>query len=70
MDGATAIPAALAVEQILEQPLPPGVHPPEMVVDPVRILAALIEHCEPRRSSVDELAPVSIAPAVTPPGAT
>ena len=70
MDGATAIPAALAIEQILEQPLPPGVHPPEAVVDPMRMLAALIEHCEPRRSSVDELAPVSITPAVTPPGAS
>ena len=64
MDGATAISVALAVEQILEQPLPPGVHPPEEVIDPVRMLTALIDHCGPRRSSVDELAPVCIAPVV------
>ncbi len=58
MDGATAIPAVLAVAQLLERPVPPGVHPPDAVIDGDRLLADLLAWCTPRPASADELAPV------------
>ncbi|MBK9178685.1 MAG: saccharopine dehydrogenase NADP-binding domain-containing protein [Acidimicrobiales bacterium] len=58
MDGATAIPAVLAVAQLLDHPAPAGVHPPDAVVDGGRLLADLLPWCTPSPASADELAPV------------
>ncbi len=62
MDGATAIPAALAVRQLLEHLPSPGVHAPERVIDADRLLSELIPHCRPVVGSLDALAPVVVAP--------
>lgn len=61
MAAATAIPAVLAIAQLLEQPLPPGVHPPETVIDGDRLLTDLLPHCDGTFASLDELAPVTEA---------
>lgn len=58
MAAITAIPTVLAVAQLLDRPLPPGVHPPEQVIDPTTLLTGLVPHCDPPASTVDELAPV------------
>jgi saccharopine dehydrogenase-like NADP-dependent oxidoreductase len=62
MDGITAIPAVLAIRQLLERPIAPGVHAPEAVIDPDQLLHDLLPHCEPAVGSVDELAPLAISP--------
>lgn len=62
MDGATSIPAALAVHQLLEGRPRPGVHPPESAIDPERLLTDLIPHCATAVTSLDELAPVVVEP--------
>jgi lysine 6-dehydrogenase len=59
MDGITAIPAVLAVRQMLERRIPPGVHPPERAIDPDALLQDLVPHCNPSVASVDDLAPVT-----------
>jgi saccharopine dehydrogenase-like NADP-dependent oxidoreductase len=59
MDGITAIPAVLAVRQLLEREIPSGVHPPERVIDPDALLQGLLPHCEPSVASVEELAPLA-----------
>jgi hypothetical protein len=61
MDGATSIPAALAVAQLLDARPEPGVHPPEHVIDPDRLLTDLTSHCHPHVDSLDALAPVVLA---------
>jgi hypothetical protein len=61
MAGATAVPAALAVAQLLQGPVPPGVHPPEAAIDGARLLDALRAHCDPVPVSVDALAPLTEA---------
>ncbi len=61
MAAATAIPAVLAISQLLERPLPPGVHPPETVIDDERLLTDLLPHLGGAFASVDELAPVTEA---------
>ncbi len=58
MDGATAIPAAIAASMLLHRPPAPGVHAPEAVVDPDLLLAALAAHCPGTPASADALAPV------------
>jgi hypothetical protein len=58
MDGATAIPAALAAAQLLRTPPPPGVHPPDAAVDGDALLAALAPLCPGAPASADALAPV------------
>jgi saccharopine dehydrogenase-like NADP-dependent oxidoreductase len=60
MDGITAIPAVLALRQMLDQPLAPGVHAPEQVIDPDRLLLDLLPHCTPSVETVDDLAPVAV----------
>jgi NAD(P)-dependent dehydrogenase (short-subunit alcohol dehydrogenase family) len=60
MAGATSIPAALAVDQLLRTAPPAGVHPPEAVVDGDRLLADLVTHCVRPPDGLDALAPVSI----------
>jgi lysine 6-dehydrogenase len=62
MAAATAIPAVLAVRQLLERPMAPGVHPPEAVVDADRLLADLASFTSMPHASLDALAPVSAAP--------
>ena len=62
MDGATSIPAVLAVRQLLEHRPLPGVHPPEAVIDPERLLGDLIRHCATTVTSLDELAPIVVEP--------
>ncbi len=62
MDGATAIPAALAAAIVLRKPPPPGVHPPERAIDGDVLLAALAPLCPGAPASVDALAPVVEAP--------
>lgn len=59
MDGITSVPAALAVEMLLENPAPPGVHAPEAVIDHWRLFDRLREFCPEPRASVDELVPLS-----------
>ena len=59
MDGATSIPAALAIEILLECPAPPGVHAPETAIDPDRLLDALRSHCPGSPATIDDLAPIS-----------
>ena len=66
MDGITAIPAVLAVRQLLERKLLSGVHPPERVIDPDALLQDLLPHCEPPVTSVDELAPVTTSTSPPP----
>ena len=61
MAAATAVPAVLAITQLIEQPLPPGVHPPETVIDGERLLTDLLPHCSGTFASLDELAPVTEA---------
>lgn len=61
MDGATSIPAALAVRQLLETMPAPGVHAPERVVDADRLLRELLPHCRPPVTDIGELAPVEFA---------
>lgn len=61
MDAVTAIPAVLAVRQLIDRALPPGVHAPERVIDPDRLLVDLLPHCQPSVDSLDELAPVTVA---------
>jgi hypothetical protein len=63
MAAATAIPAVLAITQLLDQPLPPGVHPPETTIDGERLLTDLLPHCGGAFASLDELAPVTEAGA-------
>jgi short subunit dehydrogenase-like uncharacterized protein len=58
MDGATAIPAALAAETLLRTRPAPGVYSPEAVVDPEALLAALAKHCPGSPACADALAPV------------
>lgn len=58
MDGATAIPAALAVEALLRERPAPGVHAPEAVIDPDAFLSVLARHCPGSPESADALAPV------------
>jgi len=61
MAAATAVPAVLAITQLLERPLPPGVHPPEVVIDGDRLLTDLLPHCDGKLAGLDELAPVTEA---------
>jgi hypothetical protein len=61
MDGATAVPAALAVGQLLDQPLPPGIHAPEQVIDADRLLTELLAHSLPPADTLDDFAPVTEA---------
>jgi hypothetical protein len=70
MDGITAIPAVLAVRQLLAREIPSGVHPPERVIDPDTLLHDLLPHCEPSVASVDELAPVTTTISPPPTDAT
>ena len=63
MAAATAVPAVLAITQLLDQPLPPGVHPPETTIDGERLLTDLLPHCGGAFASLDELAPVTEAGA-------
>jgi hypothetical protein len=62
MAGATSIPAALGLAQLLDQvangTATPGVHPPERVIDAHRLLDDLIAHCPAPVASVDDLAPL------------
>lgn len=64
----TSIPAALAVAQLLDQLPPAGVHPPEAVIDDVRLLEGLLPHCRPTVATVDELAPVVVTEHARPEG--
>ena len=59
MDGATSIPAAIAVELLLDNPAPPGVHAPEGVIDADELLDRLRPHCPNPPGSVEEFVPVS-----------
>lgn len=61
MAGATSVPAALAVGQLLDTRPAPGVHAPERVVDVTRLLADLILHCATPVADVDALAPVDVS---------
>ena len=61
MAGATSIPAALAAGQLLERRPAPGVHPPEAVIDPDRLLTELIPSCAARVTDLAALAPVHVA---------
>lgn len=63
MDGATAIPAALAAAELVRRPPAPGVHPPEAVVDGDTLLAALAPLCPGSPASADALAPIVEADA-------
>jgi lysine 6-dehydrogenase len=58
MAAATSIPVVLAVRQLLERPMTPGVHAPEDVVDADRLLAELAPFTSMPTATVDELAPV------------
>jgi lysine 6-dehydrogenase len=60
MAAATAIPAVLAIAQLIERPLPPGVHAPESVIDADRLLTDLMPYCALTPSKLDDLAPVSM----------
>lgn len=61
MAGATGVPAALAVAQLLDNPPAPGVHAPEAVIDADRLLRDLVPHCVDPVADVDLLAPLSEA---------
>ena len=58
MAGATSVPAALAVRQLLQRAPEPGVHAPEHVIDADRLLTDLIPYCTTHVDSLDVLAPV------------
>jgi saccharopine dehydrogenase-like NADP-dependent oxidoreductase len=58
MSGATAVPAVIGVDQLLVGALPPGVHPPEQIFNPERVLTMLIHYCPTEVVNVDALAPV------------
>jgi hypothetical protein len=60
MAGATSVPAALAVGQLLDARPAPGVHAPERVIDATRLLTELIPFCVTPVADVDALAPVDI----------
>ena len=59
MDGATAIPAAIAVEMLLDNPAPPGVHAPEEIIDPDTLFERLRPFCAEPRIDVDDLVPIN-----------
>jgi saccharopine dehydrogenase-like NADP-dependent oxidoreductase len=59
MDGATSIPAALAVDMLLKSRAEAGVHAPEDVIDADTLFEGLRRHCHDVVDSVDELVPVS-----------
>lgn len=59
MDGATAIPAALAAVCLHRAPPPPGVHPPERALDADAFLARLAPLCPGASPDADALAPVA-----------
>jgi lysine 6-dehydrogenase len=59
MDGVTSIPAAIAVDMLLENPARPGVHAPEGVIDAGELLDRLRRHCPDPPNSVEELVPLS-----------
>ena len=62
MDGATAIPLALGLRQLLDRrPTQTGVHPPETVIEPEPLLAALAPACDPAKRDADELIVVTEA---------
>lgn len=61
MAGATSIPAALAVAQLLERAPAPGVHAPEAVIDADRLLADLAPLCVHPVDGADALAPVVVS---------
>jgi len=62
MDGATAIPAGIAVEMLLENPAPPGVHAPEDIIDPEVFFERLKPYCSEPRIDVDDLVPINEEP--------
>ncbi len=66
MDGATAIPAAIAASMLLREPPAPGVHAPEAAIDADALLARLAPHCPGSPGSVDALAPVVEGEAAPP----
>ncbi len=56
MDGATGIPLALGLRQILDGRLrETGVHPPEIVIDPKMLFDALATSCTPSRNGLGDL---------------
>lgn len=59
MDGATAIPAALAAVCLHRAPPPPGVHPPERELDAAAFLARLAPLCRGAPADADALAPLA-----------
>ena len=59
MDGVTSIPAALAIDMLLQNPAGPGVHAPEEVINADILLDRLRAHCPVPPGSVDELAPIN-----------
>lgn len=63
MAGATAVPAALAVAQLIDTAPPAGVHAPEAVIDADRLLRDLLPHCAEHVEDVDRLAPLTGEPS-------
>lgn len=62
MDGATAIPLALGLRQILDGRIgATGVHPPETVIAPSALLDALAPSCSPPRTGESDLVVVTEA---------
>ena len=61
MDGVTAIPAALAVDMLLADPAPPGVHAPEAVINARELLNRLRLWCPGETADIDDFMPVTEA---------